>query len=55
MHRFSGRTELGGFSPAEMVTDLLGAGVIRGFLLTTPENPETTQAMPEGSLSNLLI
>ena len=55
VYRFSGRAELGGFSLAEMITYLLGGGVINSFLLTTAENPETSQAIQEGSLSNLLI
>jgi len=55
VYRFSGRPELGGFTRAEMITYLLGGGVINSFLLTTAENPETSQAIQEGSLSNLLI
>jgi ABC-type uncharacterized transport system permease subunit len=55
VYRFSGRAELGGFTLAEMITYLLGGGVINSFLLTTAENPETSQAIQEGSLSNLLI
>jgi ABC-2 type transport system permease protein len=55
VYRFSGRAELGGFSLAEMITYLLGGGVINSFLLTTAENPETSQAIQEGSLSHLLV
>lgn len=54
VYRFSGRAELGGFSLAEMITYLLGGGVINSFLLTTAENPETSRAIQEGSLTNLL-
>jgi ABC-type uncharacterized transport system permease subunit len=45
VYRFSGRAELGGFTLAEMITHLLGGGVINSFLLTTAENPETSQAI----------
>jgi ABC-2 type transport system permease protein len=55
VYRSSGRTELGGYSLAEMMTYLLGAGLINSFLLTTAENPETSRAIQDGSLSNLLI
>jgi len=55
VYRFSGRAELGSFTLPEMITYLLGGGVINSFLLTTAENPETSQSIQDGSLSNLLI
>jgi ABC-2 type transport system permease protein len=55
VYRSAGRTELGGYSLAEMVTYLLGGGLINSFLLTTAENPEASQAIQTGSLSGLLI
>jgi len=38
-----------------MVTYLLGAGLINSFILTTAENPETSQSIQDGTLSRLLI
>jgi ABC-2 type transport system permease protein len=38
-----------------MVTYLLGGGLINSFILTTAENPETSQNIQDGTLSNLLI
>jgi ABC-2 type transport system permease protein len=55
VYRSSGRPELGGYTLPEMITYLLGAGLINSFLLTTAENPETSQAIQDGSLSNLLV
>lgn len=55
VYRSSGRAELGGYTLAEMITYLLGAGLINSFLLTTAENPETSQAIQDGTLSSLLI
>ena len=55
VYRSSGLAELGGYSLAEMITYLLGGGLINSFLLTTAENPETSQAIQDGALSNLLI
>ncbi|HWR92431.1 MAG TPA: ABC-2 family transporter protein [Desulfobacterales bacterium] len=55
VYRSSGRSELGGYTLAEMITYLLGAGLINSFLLTTAENPETSQAIQDGTLSNLLL
>lgn len=46
---------MGGYSVREMVTYLLGAGLINSFILTTAENPDTSQSIQEGNLSSLLI
>jgi ABC-2 type transport system permease protein len=55
IYRSAGREAIGGYSIREMVTYLLGAGLINSFLLTTAENPETSQNIQDGTLSNLLI
>jgi len=55
IYRYSGRDVIGGYSLAEMVTHLLGAGLINSFILTTAENPETSQSIQDGTLSRLLI
>ena len=55
IYRSAGRGEIGGYSLEEMVTYLLGGGVINSFILTTAENPETSQSIQNGSLSNLLV
>ena len=51
IYRYSGRDVIGGYSLAEMVTYLLGAGLINSFILTTAENPETSQSIQDGTLS----
>jgi ABC-2 type transport system permease protein len=38
-----------------MVTYILGGGLINTFILTTSENPETSQTIQDGSLSGMLI
>ena len=38
-----------------MVTYILGGGLINTFILTTAENPETSQTIQDGSLSGMLI
>jgi ABC-2 type transport system permease protein len=38
-----------------MVTYLLGGGLINSFILTTAENPETSQSIQDGTLSFVLI
>jgi len=38
IYRYSGKDVIGGYSLAEMVTYLLGAGLINSFILTTAEN-----------------
>jgi len=55
VYKSSGRLHMGGYSIQEMVTYLLGGGLINTFILTTAENPETSQSIQEGTLSNLLI
>lgn len=55
IYRSAGRHIIGGYSIEEMVTYLLGAGLINSFILTTAENPETSQSIQDGTLSNLLI
>jgi ABC-2 type transport system permease protein len=54
VYRSAHQESIGGYSPGEMVTYLLGGGFINSFLLTTAENPETSQSIQEGTLSNLL-
>jgi len=55
IYRSAGREAIGGYSIREMVTYLLGAGLINSFILTTAENPETSQNIQDGALSYLLI
>jgi len=51
----SGRDIIGGYSLPEMVTYILGGGLINTFILTTAENPETSQTILDGSLSDMLV
>lgn len=55
VYRYSHREVIGGYSLSEMVTYLLGAGLINSFILTTAENPETSQNIQDGSLSAYLV
>jgi ABC-2 type transport system permease protein len=55
IYRSAGKEVIGGYSLREMVTYLLGGGLINSFILTTAENPETSQNIQDGTLSNLLI
>lgn len=55
VYRYAQRETIGGYSLPEMVTYLLGAGLINSFILTTAENPETSQSIQDGSLSAYLI
>jgi len=55
IYRSSGKPLIGGYSIEEMVTYLLGGGLINSFILTTAENPETSQGIQDGTLSSLLI
>lgn len=55
IYRSAAREVIGGYSAGEMVTYLLGAGLINSFILTTAENPETSQSIQDGTLSNLLV
>lgn len=47
IYRGSGREVIGGYSIQEMVTYLLGGGLINSFILTTAENPEATQTIQD--------
>ena len=55
IYRTAGREVIGGYSVREMVTYLLGGGIINSFILTTADNPETSQSIQDGTLSSLLI
>lgn len=55
IYRYSDKNVIAGYSLGEMVTYLLGAGLINSFILTTAENPETSQSIQDGTLSALLI
>jgi ABC-2 type transport system permease protein len=55
IYRTAGREVIGGYSVKEMVTYLLGGGLINSFILTTAENPETSQNIQDGTLSTYLI
>lgn len=55
IYRSSGQQIIGGYSLAEMVTYLLGGGLINSFILSTAENPETSQSIQDGTLSAFLI
>jgi ABC-2 type transport system permease protein len=55
IYRTGGREVIGGYSIQEMVTYLLGGGLINSFILTTAENPETSQNIQDGTLSTYLI
>jgi ABC-2 type transport system permease protein len=55
IYRSASQDLIGGYSIGEMVTYILGGGLINTFILNTAENPETTQSIREGTLSGLLI
>jgi len=55
VYRSGAREVIGGYTIEEMVTYLLGGGLINSFILTTAENPETSQTIQDGTLSNLLV
>ena len=55
VYRYSRQPSLGGYTLAEMITYLLGGGLLNSFLLTTAENPETSQSIQDGSLSGMLV
>jgi len=55
IYKSSGRNFIGGYSLPEMITYILGGGLINTFILTTAENPETSQTIQDGSLSDMLI
>jgi ABC-2 type transport system permease protein len=55
IYRSAGKEVIGGYSLGEMVTYLLGGGLINSFILTTAENPETSQNIQDGTLSAYLV
>lgn len=55
IYRSSGQQIIGGYSLREMVTYILGGGLINSFILSTAENPETSQNIQDGTLSTFLI
>jgi ABC-2 type transport system permease protein len=55
VYRHSSQEVLGGYSLAEMVTYLLGGGLINSMIMTTAENYETSQNIQDGTLSSLLL
>jgi ABC-2 type transport system permease protein len=55
VYRSAGQGIIGGYSAAEMITYLLGGGLLNSFLLTTAENPEASQSIQDGTLSSLLL
>ena len=55
IYRSAGRELIGGYTVAEMVTYLLGSGLISTFILNTAENPETSQSIQNGTLSGMLV
>lgn len=55
IYKSGSKPVIGDYSMDEMVTYLLGAGLINSFILTTAENPETNQSIQDGTLSILLI
>jgi ABC-2 type transport system permease protein len=55
IYRSSESGIIGGYSTGEIVTYLLGCGLLNSFILATAENPETSQNIQDGTLSTLLI
>jgi ABC-2 type transport system permease protein len=55
IYRNASQEVLSGYSIGEMVTYILGGGLINSFVFTTAENPEATQSIRDGTLSALLI
>lgn len=55
IYRSAGREAIGGYSLGEMVTYLFGGGLINSFVLSTAENPETSQNIRDGTLSFLFL
>jgi ABC-2 type transport system permease protein len=55
IYRSASQDLIGGYSIGEMVSYILGGGLLNTFILNTAENPETTQSIREGTLSGLLI
>jgi ABC-2 type transport system permease protein len=51
----AGVYQIGNYDLPEMVTYLLGAGLINSFILTTAEHPEASDAIQGGDLSGILI
>jgi viologen exporter family transport system permease protein len=55
VYRGNSVASLGGYTLPEMITYLLGGGLINTFILTTAENNETSQTIADGTLSGLLV
>ncbi len=55
VYRGNSVASLGGYTLPEMITYLLGGGLINTFILTTAENNETSQSIADGTLSGLLV
>lgn len=55
VYRGNSVSSLGGYTMPEMITYLLGGGLINTFILTTAENNETSQTIADGTLSGLLV
>jgi ABC-type uncharacterized transport system permease subunit len=55
VYRSAGRGVIGGYSLEEMMTYLLGCGLINTFILTTAENSETSYNIQDGTLSQLFL
>ena len=54
VYRSAARQVIGEYSVAEMVTYILGGGLINTFILNTANNPETSTSIQNGTLSALL-
>ena len=55
IYRSAGGKVIGGYTLAEMITYFMGGGLINTFVLTTAENPETSQNIQDGILSFLFL
>jgi ABC-type uncharacterized transport system permease subunit len=55
IYRSAGWEIIGGYSIGEMITYLLGGGLINTFVLTTAENQETSYNIQDGTLSFLFL
>ncbi len=55
VYRGNSVSSLGDYTLSEMITYLLGGGLINTFILTTAENNETSQTIADGTLSGLLV
>ena len=55
VYRAAPRPLIGGYSLPEMVTYILGAGLVGSFILSTATNHETSASIQDGRLSLLLV